>query len=88
MSMESINIKVDSEVKRQAQELFESLGMSFGTAVNVFIRQAIRENAIPFRVAADPFYSVGNQKYLAEVIRDIESGKSVLKEHTLAEVDE
>ena len=88
MQTESVNLKINSEVKEQAQELFSNLGMSLETAVNVFLMQSIRENAIPFKISGDPFYSAENQKYLREVIAGIESGKSELKEHELAEVGE
>ena len=32
--------------------MFESLGLSLSAAVNIFLRQAVREQAIPFRVGA------------------------------------
>ena len=50
MSVVSTNIKIDQDIKCQAQELFERLGMNLSTAVNIFLRQAIREQAIPFRI--------------------------------------
>lgn len=88
MATVSMNIKLDAEVKKQAQELFEGLGLSMSAAINVFLRQAIKENAIPFRVGSDPFYSEANQRYLKQVIKDIETGKSELKEHELLEDNE
>ena len=53
MAMSNINIRTDEEVKQQAEQLFESLGMSMSTAVNVFLRQAIRVDGLPFEVKAD-----------------------------------
>ncbi len=50
MSKVSANISIDSEVKAQAQILFADLGMDLSTAVNVFLRQAIRENGMPFEI--------------------------------------
>ncbi len=50
METVSTNIKIDRELKRESQELFESFGLSLSTAVNMFLRQAVREQAIPFRV--------------------------------------
>ncbi len=50
MSKVSANISIDSEVKAQAQVLFADLGMDLSTAVNVFLRQAIRENGMPFEI--------------------------------------
>lgn len=84
MATVSTNIKLDPEVKEQAQLLFDNLGMSLSTAVNIFLKQAIREQSIPFRVG-DPFYSPANQKHLMKVIHDIDTGKAELKEHALLE---
>lgn len=50
MAPVSTNIKIDPELKEQSQALFESLGLSMSTAINMFLRQAVREQAIPFRV--------------------------------------
>ena len=44
-----VTVRLDSEVKKQAEVLFEELGMSFSTAVNVFIRQCLREGRLPFQ---------------------------------------
>lgn len=52
MAAVSTNIKIDAGLKKESQELFESLGMSLSTAVNIFLRQAVREQAIPFRIEA------------------------------------
>ena len=51
MSTISMNIRMDSEVKKQAQELFAALGMDMTTAVNIFLRQSIRRQGLPFDVA-------------------------------------
>ena len=50
MAPVSTNIKIAPELKEQSQALFESLGLSMSTAINMFLRQAVREQAIPFRV--------------------------------------
>lgn len=49
----NINIKTDSALKKQAEELFADLGMNMSTALNVFLRQAVRENRIPFEITRD-----------------------------------
>lgn len=46
----STNIKIDSQLKKEAQRLFDDLGLNLSTAVNMFLKQAVREQAIPFRV--------------------------------------
>lgn len=50
MAAISTNIKIDPTLKQESQALFESLGLSLSTAVNMFLRQAVREQAIPFRI--------------------------------------
>ena len=52
MAAVSTNIKIDQNLKQESQDLFESFGLSLSTAVNLFLRQAVREQAIPFRVGA------------------------------------
>ena len=47
----NINIRVDSDVKAKAQELFSALGLDMTDAITIFLRQSIRKNAIPFELA-------------------------------------
>ena len=49
----NINIRVDSDVKNRAQDVFSALGLDMTSAVNIFLRQAIRKNGIPFALIAD-----------------------------------
>ena len=53
MAKTTANISIDSEVKAKAQELFGELGLDLSTAIGIFLRQAIRENAIPFEITRD-----------------------------------
>ena len=50
VELTSLNIKINRELKRQADILFNEMGMTLTTAVNIFVRQAVQEQAIPFRV--------------------------------------
>ena len=50
MESTNLNIRTDKEVKAQAEKLFDALGLNMTTAVNIILRQAIRENGIPFEV--------------------------------------
>jgi DNA-damage-inducible protein J len=53
MAKVSTNISIDAETKAQAQALFADFGMDLSTAINIFLRQAIRENAIPFAITRE-----------------------------------
>ena len=47
----NITIRMDADLKTQADALFEELGMNISTAFNIFVRQAIREGRIPFDIS-------------------------------------
>ena len=51
-----VTVRVDRGLKNSADSLFEMLGMNMTTAFNVFLRKAVDENAIPFRVSAKSTY--------------------------------
>lgn len=50
MATTNLNIRTDVEVKSAAEQLFSELGLNLTTAVNMFLRQAIRTGGIPFDV--------------------------------------
>lgn len=47
----NISIRMDSDLKKQADALFSELGMNITTAFNIFVRQALREGKIPFDIS-------------------------------------
>ena len=53
MASTNLNVRTDSEVKEAAEKIFEALGLNMTTAVNIFLRQTIRENGIPFELKLD-----------------------------------
>ena len=48
MSTTNVNIRVDSEIKQQAEAIFNELGINMSTAINMFLRHSIRYGGIPF----------------------------------------
>ncbi|MBQ6668605.1 MAG: type II toxin-antitoxin system RelB/DinJ family antitoxin [Deltaproteobacteria bacterium] len=54
MSTSSINIRLDTDLKREAEDLFSVLGLNMTSAISMFLRQAVRDQAIPFRVCKYP----------------------------------
>lgn len=51
MKNTNMNIRMDSEVKQQAEALFAEFGLNMTSAINLFLRQSIREQSIPFEIA-------------------------------------
>ena len=49
----NISIRMDKALKKEADELFNEMGMNISTAFNIFVRQAIRDRAFPFSITLD-----------------------------------
>ena len=53
MATTNLNIRIDKDVKEQADIIFSELGLNMTTAVNMFLRTTIREQGIPFALKLD-----------------------------------
>ncbi len=53
MATTNLNIRMDKEIKDQADSIFSELGLNMTTAINLFLRTAIREHGIPFALKLD-----------------------------------
>ena len=58
MASTNINIRTDSNLKEQAQIILNDLGLDLSTAINVFLKQVVRNEAIPFEISRSPYPSV------------------------------
>ena len=85
MSTTSITVRMDANLKRQAETLFDDMGLTMTTAITLFAKAVVRQNKIPFEITADPFYSESNMARLKESIANLNAGKGI--EHDLIEVD-
>ena len=47
----NLSIRMDRELKEQAESLFSEFGMNMTTALNVFVRQSVRQGKIPFEIS-------------------------------------
>ncbi|MDO4182983.1 MAG: type II toxin-antitoxin system RelB/DinJ family antitoxin [Coriobacteriia bacterium] len=52
--MRNITVRVDARLHEQASQLFEELGTDLSGAIRMFLVQAVRERAIPFKCTANP----------------------------------
>ena len=46
--MAVINIRVNDEVKKEAETIFKSLGLNMSVEMNLFVKKCINEKGIPF----------------------------------------
>ena len=49
-NVSNVSFRIDSDLKNQAEVLFQNLGLNMTTAFNMFLRQSVREGRIPFDV--------------------------------------
>ena len=49
----SFSVRLDSQLKADAEELFGELGLSLGSALNIFLRQSVRLKGFPFHVGLE-----------------------------------
>ena len=90
--MANFTIRIDDDIKKEAEILFEKLGMSVSGAINIFFRQAIREQSIPFTISAktreekyEEYFNPYNMKILLESIEQAKNGQVIVK--TLSELE-
>lgn len=69
----TINMRVEPEVKADAETIFARLGMSLTDAVNIFLHKSIMEGGLPFDVR-QPRYNQATEAAIQEA-RDIMAGK-------------
>ncbi len=79
----NINIRIEPDVKHNAEALFGSFGISITDAINIFLRTSIMEGGFPFAIK-QPSYNIETLAALAEA-RDILSGKVQTKTYNSPE---
>ena len=70
----NLNIRIDKTIKEKSEKVFEDLGLNMTTAINIFLRQVIRVNGIPFEIKGN----VPNQ----ETIETIEESIAIANDNS------
>ena len=86
MATSTLQIRVDSNLRKEADELFALAGLDMSSAVRLFLRQSVIRRRLPCEVVSenpDPFWSEANQRVLRESIESFERGEA--KRHELIE---
>ena len=51
MNDTTITVKTDKKVKKESKQLFAELVLDMSTAINMFLRQCLKEEGIPFKAS-------------------------------------
>jgi len=92
MAQTSISIRVDEDVKRDVERLLTKLGLTISSATNVFFRQIIRTEGIPFPLSAAETEgsTMEARREFGEAFRAAQEASIIngTSEMTLAEINE
>ena len=90
MATSTLQIRVDSRLRHDAESLLEMAGLDMSSAVRLFLRQFVIRRKLPFDVVtepSDPFWSEANQRVLRESIESIERGEGQRHELKIESAD-
>ena len=65
-------IRIDEDLKKQAAELFSQLGLDMSSAMNIFLKQCVLHEGLPFNVELP--------KYKPEVIEAMEEARRIARD--------
>ena len=80
MATVNMSIRMDTDLKKQADAMFSDMGLNMTTAMNMFLRQVVRQGRIPFEIATD----IPNAETVAAIkeMDDMLSGKTPAKRYS------
>ncbi|WP_215492062.1 type II toxin-antitoxin system RelB/DinJ family antitoxin [Fenollaria sporofastidiosus] len=79
MSNTNLNVRLDKDIKKAAEDIYAELGLNMSTAINMFLRASIRKGGIPFDVRLD----VPNK----ETLEAIEEGERIAYDSSVPSYD-
>lgn len=83
----SLQVRLDPNLRNEAQAIFDSLGIDISSAVRMFLRQVVVERGMPFRPCLAPFYNPANIAHLQKALDDVRAGRGI-ETHALIGDDE
>jgi DNA-damage-inducible protein J len=81
MSTTTINVRIDTQTKRQAQKVFSRLGFDVSSAVKVFLKKVIQTSSMPFRIGL-----MNDPKFISEMKKEVAWAKKYGKRYSPEEL--
>lgn len=73
MGSVNVTIRMDENDKKNAEKLFSDLGLTMNAAFNMFAKQAIREQSIPFKITKNTTIQFLDRSKLDELSEESDS---------------
>ena len=83
MAQTTLNVRMDTDLKKALEKFCADVGMNTSVAVNMFARTVVRDQKLPFEVAVKPYTLTKSE--LLRRIDNLENGGG--KTHEIVEVD-
>lgn len=74
MASVNMSIRVDPEVKAQAEAIFDELGLTMNGAVNMFLKQTVRDRAVPLSLSLGGSYPPSVYEALRQAQEERDNG--------------
>ncbi len=87
MSTSLLQVRVEDYLKEEAAKVFDNLGIDTSTAVRMFLKRAVMENGIPFRMTMPKEPYKADRGYRAMIELGEEAKKNGLSEMSLEEIN-
>ena len=71
MPAKNITFRLDETLKKQAEIIYESMGLNMSSALQIFVTQTVARGSIPFSIEADD-----NARYRAYVLRELAESRN------------
>ena len=69
MSMTTLNIRIDSKIKDEANKTFNKIGLDMSSAVKLFLHQVINEDGLPFKPITKSRFKMDLDKQIEEALK-------------------
>ncbi|MGM9579644.1 MAG: type II toxin-antitoxin system RelB/DinJ family antitoxin [Anaerovibrio sp.] len=79
MATSTVQIRMDSELKKDVEQVFRDMGLNMTSAITMFCRQVLNQGKIPFEIR------LSKNGYSASTIRSMDdtlAGKNLSREFT------
>ena len=88
MKMAAVNytLRIDERDKQKAEQVFKTLGMTFSTGINIYLKAVGQQQRIPFALAVDNFAAKTSLADVFKAAQD-EAVKNGTSEMTMDEID-
>lgn len=94
LANEFIRVRINEQLKHEANEVFESMGLTMSDAIRIFLKRVVDEKALPFtlemprHIDASQMSKEEFDSRLERSFRDIEEGRVLPMEKVFAKLKE